>query len=435
MNWGLPLAAAWMLTATLPATAARAGDERQSLEDLLLKARERRAQAQAQVRTQLDALLAELAPSNRTPTPAEVASAVERIVRLGPEATPLLVTRIDAPDGATELEKLRAREVATALTKMDTSAITRELLELLASAGGDGKRNVLRVLATTPEPERARPAVVALFRSATGELKQTCLRALLKMGGGADDTLLTEVLQGTDESLIGLAIDALSAQRSAGAAEQVRRILQDGRLAQRHAASLIDYFKAQPALATPADVQAFARLAASSSVAVDSRVHVLDQLPALKPTLNAELKRLMEPLIGSPDRKLREAALVFLTRVGDKSARKELLKEYDELVAKNENWSESYVRRADMLGKIGEDDDAIKDYKLALTNGRNDPSINAETWVKLARAYTRRSKFKDAAETLRKSPLADAALKALADDPEFVPLRDSKYGKEAFGLR
>jgi hypothetical protein len=435
MDWGLPLAAACLLAAASPTWAERAGDDRQSLEDLLLKARERRAQAQAQVRTQLDGLLAELSPSNRTPTPAEVASAVERIVKLGADATPLLVKRLDAPDGATEREKLVAREVATALSKMDTKPVTHELLALLSSAGNDGKRNVLRVLASTPEPERARPAVAGLFRSSTGELKHTCLRTLLGMGGAADDALLAEVLQGSDDTLIGLAIDALSAQRSAGAAEQVRRILLDARLAQRHAASLVDYFRTQPSLATPADVQAFVRLAASSSVAVDVRVHVLERLPALKPTLNVELKRLMEPLIGSPDRKLHEGALVFLSRLGDKAARKELLREYDELVSKNENWSESYVRRADMLAKLGDDDDAIKDYKHALVSSRNDPTVNPETWVKLARAYTRRGKFKDAAETLRKSPLADAALKALADDPEFVPLRDSKYGKEAFGLR
>lgn len=438
LRWSLPFAAAWMLSSQLPAAAnalAPIGDERRSLEELLLEARERRAAAQTQVRLQLDGILAEMAPENRTPTPAEFAALVERIVKLGAESTPLLVERLECPEGATENEKLRAREIASALARMDTTAITGELLGLLGKASPDGQRNVLRVLAASPEPERAREAVAKLFRSADTALKQACLRTLLQLGGGADEALLTEVLAGADESLVELALESLASAHSAAGLEEVRRILADPRRAARHAASLVQYFRAQPALATPSEALAFAKLAANSAVASDTRVLVMDALPALKPALNAELKRLMEPIVGSPDRKLHEGALVLLTRLGDKSARKELLKECDELVERNDRWAESYVRRADVLAKIGEDDDAIKDYKQALVVARNDPSIQADTWVKLARAYTRKAKFKEAAETLRKSPLADAALKALAEDLEFKPLRDSKYGKEAFGLK
>jgi tetratricopeptide (TPR) repeat protein len=150
--------------------------------------------------------------------------------------------------------------------------------------------------------------------------------------------------------------------------------------------------------------------------------------------LNGELKRALEPSVSSADRKLREAALVLLTRLGDKNSRRELLREADEVVTKNDGWSESYVRRGDIYARIGEDEDAIKDYRQALVVGKNDPSLNADTWVKLARAYTRRGKYKDAGDTLRRSPLGDSKLKQLAEDPEFKPLRESKYGKSAFGL-
>ncbi len=433
LRWTLPLAAAWVLSSYLFASAPD-GEGRRSLEELLLEARERRAATQTQLRQQLDGLLAEMAPSNRTPTPPELAVLVERVVKLGPEATPLLVERLDCGAGATENEKLRARELANALARMDTTAITADLLALLSRASPDGQRNVLRVLATSPEPERVREPIAQLFRTADTGLKQTCLRTLLQLGGGADEALLTEILSGADDALVAITLDALAAARSPVALEHVRRILGDARRGARHAVGLMQYFRAQPSLATPTDALAFAKLASNSAVAIDARAALLDSLPALKPTFNAEFKRLMEPLVGSPDRKLREGALVLLTRLGDKAARKELLKECDELVERNNRWAESYVRRADVLAKIGEDEDAIKDYKQALAVARNDPSIQADTWVKLARAYTRRGKFKEAAETLRKSPLADAALKALAEDLEFKPLRDSKYGKEAFGL-
>ncbi len=77
--------------------------------------------------------------------------------------------------------------------------------------------------------------------------------------------------------------------------------------------------------------------------------------------------------------------------------------------------------------------------KLAMALRRmakDDPTFKAdEAYIKLARAYARKGKLKDAAEHLRRAPISLTQLQSLADDPEFRELRDSKYGKEAFGLK
>jgi tetratricopeptide (TPR) repeat protein len=93
------------------------------------------------------------------------------------------------------------------------------------------------------------------------------------------------------------------------------------------------------------------------------------------------------------------------------------------------------VRRADMYSRIAKLDDAIKDYKEALTVGKDDPTLQPNTYEKLAYAYVQKGRLKEAAETLNKAPISLARLRELADDPRFKPLRESKYAKLAFGLK
>jgi tetratricopeptide (TPR) repeat protein len=423
------------LAALAPSAAGAGPDgERLSLEQLLERARAKQLEAQAQLRAQLDALLGQFAPAGGTPTPADLEALEQSLVRLGTEAAPLLLAQINLPESASENERLRARRVAAALAQLDTSAVTRELLALLEQPSPLARRYALIALSGTPEPQRVRPVVHGLYKQSAGSLKHEALRTLLALRDGYPPALIDEVLAEGEETAVGLLLDALTAKPSNDTVESVRRILHDGANGPKHALRLMRYFASEPSLAAAADTQAFVRMATSAALGVDLRVELLGELAPLKPALNGELKRALEPSVSSADRKLREAALVLLTRLGDKNSRRELLREADEVVTKNDGWSESYVRRGDIYARIGEDEDAIKDYRQALVVGKNDPSLNADTWVKLARAYTRRGKYKDAGDTLRRSPLGDSKLKELAEDPEFKPLRESKYGKSAFGL-
>jgi tetratricopeptide (TPR) repeat protein len=293
----------------------------------------------------------------------------------------------------------------------------------------------LRVLQATRDLARARPAIEALFRASEGALRQSALRTMIAMGGAEVDSVVTEVLAGNDENLIGIAISGLASNPSEAAADQIRKILAQTQPAARHAQKLLAYFKANPKLARDTDIDAFLRIAQASSISLDTRVAVVDGLAGLEPALNAELRKALEPIVGAADRRLRESGLILLARLGDKNSERDLVKEFDELVAKNERWSEAYVRRGDMYARIGQDDKAIKDYKEALAVGRDDPTLQPDVYEKLARAQVRRGRLKDAYETLNRSTLSLARLHELANDPEFKPLLESKWGKDAFGLK
>ncbi|MFM7297889.1 MAG: hypothetical protein ACKO4Q_11815, partial [Planctomycetota bacterium] len=380
-----------------------------------------------------DALAKEIEAS---PAPRELAARVERLVALGPEATPLIVRLIDPGSPSTDKERLRALQFSNALARMDTSAVTSELLETLKGGTTEGRRNALRALASTREIARVRPEIESLFRAETGQTRQLALRTLLAFGGPENDVLLTQLLGSGDDALIGMALDGLADQKVATALESVRKLLNQPGSAPRHAQALLRYFLAVRESATQPDVLAFVRLAQSGSLNLAQRVELVDGLSPLNPSLNLELKKAMEPLVASSDRQLKEAAQVLLARLGDKATRREILKEYDDLVSKNERWADAYVRRADMYVRLGDDDEAIKDFRSALSIGKDDPTLaQDEVSEKLARAYVRKGKLKDAADLLNRAPISLKRLGELAEDPEFAALRNSKYAKDAFGTK
>jgi tetratricopeptide (TPR) repeat protein len=314
---------------------------------------------------------------------------------------------------------------------MNTLAITSDLLRLMETGTEQGRRNAVRVLESSPEPERVRPALRALFEKAGGRLRETCLRSLLELGGEQDSALLKEVLAGEDSELAGLALQALTDTRNAEAAPQVRKLLSSSRTATVQARGLIAYFEAMPELVTKEDLTAFVAIATGGG-SLETRIAVVDAIPRFQPSLNSDLRRAFEPLVDSRDKQLKEAALVALASLGDKSSKKTLLEEYDELVDRNDRWSEAYFRRAEINRRIGDHDAAIKDYLKALNVAKNDPTLQPNTYVGLARSYTHKGKYKDAAEWLRKAPISMAELANLAEDPEFGPLRESRYGKDVF---
>jgi hypothetical protein len=88
--------------------------------------------------------------------------------------------------------------------------------------------------------------------------------------------------------------------------------------------------------------------------------------------MSNELRKNVDPVLSSGDGKLVEAGQVFLVILGDKRAKKELLKPYDNVVEGNPRWSQAFARRAQIMFRIQEYDDAIKDYMMALKNGENE---------------------------------------------------------------
>lgn len=404
---------------------------RESLEEFLERARRERDAIHKRLQGDVDALVSQIEASTDAK---ELRELVERTVALGQEATPLLVRHLDPGEAALDKDRSRAKQVAQALARMDTSPILADLVGLLGRGTTEGKRNTLRVLEGCPARERAREDVERAFRSSEGGLKQSALQTLIAIGGPRTDALLGEVLASGDEQLVGLAIEGLAADPDGDSIPSIRKILAHPAAATRHASALLSYFEKHRGLLESEDVLAFVQVAQQPAVALDKRIEVVDRVANLRPALDGDLRKAMQPIVDAADKRLRESGLILLAKLGDKGSERELVREYDEFVSKNESWAEAYVRRADMYVRIGDDDKAIKDYRQAFVIGKDDPTMQPETHVKLARALVRKGKLKDAADRLRISTVSMARLRELAEDPEFAPLRNSKWGKEAFGI-
>jgi hypothetical protein len=107
----------------------------------------------------------------------ETERALNELVALGPDATPLLLPYLDPGANATDHDRARATRCAQALSRMDTTPITEKLLGMLPSATDEGKKNALLVLETTRERARVEPRLYEAFKSAQGPLKLTsCAR-------------------------------------------------------------------------------------------------------------------------------------------------------------------------------------------------------------------------------------------------------------------
>jgi tetratricopeptide (TPR) repeat protein len=429
----LPLAVllASLLPLAPPSAPALQG-QRESLERLLERQREERARELARLEADARAYLEAFARLTPPVAPEREAELVAQLRGLGPAAGSALVPYLDPGAEADEVLRARARAVAAALAGMSDASVTDALLALLARGDEHARRNALSALEGCAEPERARPALLALFDSDPGPLRPGVLHCLLRMGGAGNEQVFERVLGGEDSGLRQLGLDALIAAQSPAAEAQVRALLRRPAAAIGHIPGLLAYYAALPQQVDEEVLGAWVALVTRTSKA-DDRLAILAALPDMAQGSAGALKRALEPLTESGDPAVVEGARIALARLGDRNARREALKSYDEFVDKNDRWSQAYTRRAQVLMRMHDWDAAIDDFETALRHGRDDGQPLDEAYLGLARACARRGKLKDAAEWLRKAPISMSDLRALEQDPDFRELRESRFGKDVWG--
>jgi tetratricopeptide (TPR) repeat protein len=124
---------------------------------------------------------------------------------------------------------------------------------------------------------------------------------------------------------------------------------------------------------------------------------------------------------------------VVLVLVGDRSARKDLLKPYDDQVDRNKAWANSYTERGDVYYKIADYREAVNDYTKAIKLSADDLRTRQDSaYIGLAKSYAMQGKIKEAGTTLEKAPLTSKQLAALKKDPAFAKLVDHPKYKDLF---
>jgi hypothetical protein len=400
----------------------------ESLEAFLRRVREREQAVQTALRPRVERIVLGLESLAQPPDPKLLAALHAEIDELGGEAAPLLVPELDPGPEPSPQAAFRAGELVRALARTDTAAISAPLGELTRTGSALGRRNAIRCLAHASDAA-AEARLHELFEGSDPELRRAAAVALAERRSPARAAFLQRALSEPDPELVGAVVAALAQAPDAEATDAIFSLLARPAAAAPWMERILQWLGAIAPL--PEE-----RLAALVDLALDGRLSSearasLLEVVARAGSLPKQEERRLEALTRESDAVLREAALVCLARLGDRNARRELVRIYDELVSKNERWPTAYQKRADVLLEIGEPREASQDYRqavdLVLAQGRRPAP---ELWLALARALLRDDRMRQAHDVLLEGRVGAADLAPLADDPDFRPLREHpRYGR------
>lgn len=411
------------LALLLPLGAARA-DDVPSLQELLRELRRGRAELFARRRDDVDRWMRELEEAGRAKVPADRPAALVRLEELGDEFAPLLLPWLEPGDTVERHVLYRARRVAQVLRGMRLEPVVEPLLAL-AEQGSLGALDVLGAA-----PETMRPAVFErlrqLYEGATeGPRRSRALTALVEIGGPGLEGVLRAALSARDDDLVAAALQALTEARAASALPQVVEFAR-GPASSAHVHALIDYFLIFDEV-DEEDGAALLAIAGRSNLNLATRVAAVERMRKVAFDDRGEVRDVARELEQSSSSDLVEAVQVLLAYKGDSSARRDLLRRYDEIVDRDDKWARGYVQRGEIYYKIGDYKRALKDYREALELQAN-RSSDQEAFVGAARCQALLGNHKQAAEYLQRSPLSSATLRALGRDPDFAEMAaDERY--------
>jgi tetratricopeptide (TPR) repeat protein len=262
--------------------------------------------------------------------------------------------------------------------------------------------------------------------------RMPALVALASLGGSETTALFESALSDEDPDIVALALRSLGRSGNASAAPQVLGVLR-GPLAAQHIDGLLAYYEAVPQAMTETVSLAFVSLLGGQKLKTSSRVRILDALREMTVDASNSFKKELVALTLSGSRQVSDAALTLLAAIGDKNARRTLLKPYNDQVDKNKTWQDAFLQRGDVLYKIRDYRDAIEDYKDAIRIGSRNAGAPAP-YIGIARCYARLGRFKDAAKYLDDAAVSFVTLRELADHPDFREMRAHKKWVKSFHL-
>jgi hypothetical protein len=403
-----------------------------SLEEFLRKARSKKESRLESLRAPVAAVVAKLESMTR-PRPKRTVEGLRRdLDALGTEAATLLLPHIDPGEPSSDGSRFRAEEVAEALIRMHTAAITAPLITVASGSNQRAQRLAIRVLGHAPDRARAGAFLTELFRSSRGSTRQECVLALARLGGRENAKVLEEALRDPSEEIVRAVLSALAEARGIGAIDGIRVLLRDHSAAGNVVEEILGYFRACPETASEEVVIELIQLAAAGSeLSEKDRLLILEELPRFKPSVDSKLNRAIEPLVSSSDPEIQEAAQICMALLGDRKTRRDLKRKYDEWIREQDNWAAAYEKRGALLLKLEEYADSAKDYKRAIDMRESDGRpVPRNLYIEMARAHILGGKLRQSHEALQDAYLSPGQIKEVAKDPDFAELVDhSRYGK------
>lgn len=353
---------------------------------------------------------------------------------LGPEAAPLLVVHLDPGEDATSAQVRRARAVADALRAWGAPGIADEVVALALGPSKRARQQAARVLPFLPDRAEGRRVLLELLGRPDADARLDAARGLVELVR-ADDLEsvppLRQLLVDEQVELVAEALNGLAAVGDRDSAAEIARLASSPTRALSLLEPLRAYFEASPRLPRLEVTKALVQSATQTTV-ISNRRALLELAATLDTPWNRELEDLFEPLLELGDPEVADEARIAMARLGDRGARRDLLRKYDDWVKRRSNFPSAYEERARIQLRVGDYGEAGKDYEtaVALYSARgNDPP--RELYIELARARCLDGKLKQANTALQNAYPSSERLRRLAQDPDFAALVEhGRYGRQ-----
>ncbi len=409
-----------------PARTDTAGD---SLQAWLARLRSERDASRSVLKVRVANMLSELEALAADASSRKVDAARNALAALGPEAIPLLVPALEPGPVPSSFAIFRARQVAEVIAETRPTSVTDELIAHVKNGSSEARKNALHVLARHGDPARVVPLLSEIYAADQGPGRSEVLAVLAELGGADADRLIESALRDPQPEVVSTALEALARaanQRLAGAVLDFTR----SPSAPTHVDELLAYYTAVPGALGPEHVIAMVQLSRHVALAEKTKSRLLEALARFPIELDGDLAKAIGPIAEGGTRDVREAALVLLSVLGDRNARKTLLKPFEDVVKKSPKWSQAYVQLAEVLVRIHDHKDAIREYKTALKLQSEEDRVDPYAFIGLARCHAVLGDLKEAADCLEGAPLSLKTLHDLAKEPDFLALAaHPKYGK------
>lgn len=423
---------ATVLSATvLRSAVATAPDDRDSLEDLRARLSTELAEQVAAVQPRVDALLLEIVAARRERSPRRAAEKREALASLPPAAALVLVERLEVANEEDETSMWRALEAGYALRRVSSAAILPRLDALSGHGTATTRRLAIAALGAVPNPEGAARSLSALYAASRGGDRAEALGALVRLGGSQSVNAFGDAVERADRQSVAAGLSAAAARQATEYESIVDRILANPDLSKDVWSSLLDFIESKTSPIESERVKRLVALPLAGSVRGDDAAELLERIGRLD-IARRHVEGELDALTRSSSERVATAALVALTRMGDREAKDQLFEELDEDVDDADKGLPNPLRaRGLMKIRTGDFAGAISDLKKALREAKGQGGfVQREINVDLARAYLLNERLDKAAGALEDAELTDARREELAALGEFRILAEhARYGE------
>jgi len=405
-------------------------DERPSIQELREQLEARRLARRAELEPEVRALLGALAGLPSAVEQSQFDKLEARFTSLPAEAAPLLVPALDPGTTPTQTETRAAALVQRALLELGLRSITGELTAMARTGSLRGQALAVQLLGQSEDVLDASTSLLELWSSPPEYLGADIANALLQLDGEAHLPHLALALEKGAPNRVGWAVAALVEHQPVGTDRALSKFLSRTESAITHIGSLLEFYLQNPdSLGADEAEHMIGFLSQTGTPTAEDRA-ILEALPDLKrSTRGSWLSRLRD------EEKLRNGQILELIRIclarsGERTARRNVLRESEGWVDRSKNSPEAYMERGRILLALRDYNRAASDFERAYELYKFPSKRRWAAGINQARALVLGEHLRQASTVLEDLNLTVVLKRQVVEDPDFEALREHPtYGR------